>query len=84
MERILEKLLDPAVVWVLIPLVAIVFWGVSSVMRAHRGGSRESEELEQTKAELKALRVRVEALENGQVRGERAIDERSLGIRAAK
>ncbi len=58
--EILERLLNPAIVWVFIPVLAIVFWGITSVIRALHG---VPDGMEETQAELEQLRARVEALE---------------------
>ncbi len=60
MDRVLEKLLDPSVVWVLIPILAIVAWGAIGVARSLRGSPDGGEDL---RAELDQLRARVEELE---------------------
>jgi hypothetical protein len=60
MERILEKLLDPAVVWIIIPVLAILFWGLRSMVQAVRGNPQELETLQ---AEVRDLSERVEKLE---------------------
>jgi hypothetical protein len=62
-DHILEKVLDPSIVWVFIPLLAILFWGLTSMVRALRG---EPEEFEAWKAEMRQLRARVDELERGQ------------------
>jgi len=63
MEHILDKILEPAVVWVVIPVLAIIFWGLTSIIEAIRGKSGEPPEWQ---AELQKLRERVEALERAQ------------------
>ena len=63
MERILEKILEPAVVWVVIPVLAIIFWGLTSIIEALRGKPREPAEWQ---ADLQQLRDRVEKLERAQ------------------
>jgi hypothetical protein len=63
MEQFLDKLLEPTVVWVVIPVLAILFWGLTSVIEALRGKSGESAEWQ---AEMQKLRDRVEALEKAQ------------------
>ena len=57
---ILDRLLQPSIIWVFIPLLAILFWGLTGVIRALRG---EPENSEEWKHELKQLRARVEMLE---------------------
>jgi hypothetical protein len=61
--EILEKMLNPAVVWVFIPLLAILFWGITRIIRTVRG---EPEEFEEWKHELKQLQARVDTLEKAQ------------------
>lgn len=63
MERILDKILEPAVVWVVIPVLAIIFWGLTSIIEAIRGKSGEPEEWQ---AELQKLQSRIETLERAQ------------------
>ena len=63
MEQFLDKLLEPTVVWVVIPVLAILFWGLTSMIEALRGKSGEPAEWQ---AELQKLRERVEALEKAQ------------------
>jgi Na+-transporting methylmalonyl-CoA/oxaloacetate decarboxylase gamma subunit len=58
--EILEKMLNPAVVWVFIPLLAILFWGITRVIRTLRS---EPEDFEEWKNELKQLQARVDTLE---------------------
>jgi hypothetical protein len=65
MERILDRVLDPAIVWVFIPLLAILFWGLNGMLRSLRGVPQEFEEW---KHELRQLRVRVDELEQVQQR----------------
>jgi len=60
MEQIIEQILNPAIVWVLIPLAGVLFWGASSIIRALRGAPADLEEIQ---AELHDLRTRVEELE---------------------
>jgi len=63
MDPIVEKLLHPSIVWVWIPIVAIVFWALKRIIRALRG---EPEEFNEWKDELKQLRHRVDKLEEAQ------------------
>lgn len=58
--EILDKLLKPDIVWVFIPILAILFWGLNSMIRALRG---LPEEFEAWKTELRQLRHRVDELE---------------------
>ena len=60
MPQFLDRLLDPAVVWVLIPLTAIVFCGVNATIRSLRGVPKPSEDW---KAEIEDLRARIDDLE---------------------
>src|SRR5205823_2500829 len=60
MNPIIEKLLHPEIVWVLIPLAAIVFFGAAGIIRALRGVPASTDDVE---AELQDLRRRVEELE---------------------
>ena len=60
---IIEKMLNPAIVWVWIPLVAILVFGAARIIRALRG---EPEDFEEWKAELKKLKERVDKLEQAQ------------------
>lgn len=64
--EILEKMLNPAIVWVFIPLLAILVWGGASIIRALRG---EPEDFEEWKTALKQLQSRVEKLEQAQQSG---------------
>lgn len=61
MDRVLEKLLDPSVVWIVIPVLAIVFWGLHSLAKTMRSGT--SRDYESMQAELQNLQERVEKLE---------------------
>jgi hypothetical protein len=61
--EILDKMLNPAVIWVVIPVLGIVFWGLTSIIYAIRGKTDEPPEW---KADLQNLRTRVEALERAQ------------------
>jgi CHASE3 domain sensor protein len=63
MPQFLDRLLDPSVVWVLIPLTAIVFWGVNATIRSLRGVPKASDDW---KAEVDDLRARVDELERRQ------------------
>jgi hypothetical protein len=67
--EILEKLLKPAIVWVFIPLAAIIFWGAGNIIRALRGVPVDMEEVQ---TELHELRKRVETLEHERVRADAA------------
>jgi hypothetical protein len=60
---IIEKMLNPAIVWVWIPLVAILVFGAARIIRALRG---EPEDFEEWKAALKKLQERVDKLEQAQ------------------
>ena len=71
MEQILDRLLNPAVAWVLIPLAALVFWGIGNIIRALRGGPADMEEVQ---AELHDLRTRGAHLE----RERRALDSEDV------
>jgi hypothetical protein len=53
-EQILDRLLNPAVAWVLIPLAALICWGIGNIIRALRGGPADMEEVQ---AELHDLRM---------------------------
>lgn len=59
--EVLEKLLNPAVVWVFVPVLAILFWGIIGVIRALQG---QPEDFEDWKKELSNLRTRVDKLEH--------------------
>jgi hypothetical protein len=61
--EILERILNPAIVWVFIPILAILLWGITRIIRALRG---EPEDFEEWKNELRRLQARVENLEQGQ------------------
>ena len=37
MEQVLDRILNPAIAWILIPLVALIFWGLGNIIRALRG-----------------------------------------------
>ncbi|HEV3145473.1 MAG TPA: hypothetical protein VGZ47_16390 [Gemmataceae bacterium] len=63
MQRAVEQLLQPEVVWVLIPLIAIAFWGTLQLVRAFR---RAPGDWDEWKAELDDLRTRVNELERRQ------------------
>ena len=65
---ILDRLLSPGVVWVTIPILAIFFWGLASVIRAIRGEPEAKDEPEAWRAEVQQLRARVEELERAQQR----------------
>jgi hypothetical protein len=58
--EIVDKLLRPEIVWVFIPLAPIVFWGITSIIRALRG---EPEEFEEWKKQLRQLQERIQTLE---------------------
>jgi hypothetical protein len=73
MEQILDRVLNPAVAWVLIPLAALVFWGLGNIIRALRGVPGDMEEVQ---AELHDLRTRVEQLE----RERRALDSEKVTV----
>jgi hypothetical protein len=60
MPQFLDRLLDPSVVWVLIPLMAILFWGVNATIRSLRRVPPSSEDW---KADVDDLRARVDELE---------------------
>lgn len=60
MEQILDKVLKPEIVWVFIPLLAILFWGLNGLFRSLRGVPQEFEEW---KTEVRQLRHRVEELD---------------------
>ena len=60
---ILEKLLNPTVIWVVIPVLAIFFWGLTSVIRALRGEPEAKDESDAWRVEIRQLRARVEELE---------------------
>ena len=53
-------MLNPAIVWVFIPLLAILLWGLTRIIRAMRG---EPEDFEEWKSGLKQLQARVDKLE---------------------
>jgi Na+-transporting methylmalonyl-CoA/oxaloacetate decarboxylase gamma subunit len=61
--EIVERLLNPAIVWVFIPILAILLWGITRIIRALRG---EPEDFEEWKNELKQLQARVDKLEQRQ------------------
>ena len=63
---ILDKLLNPTVIWVVIPVLAIFFWGLSSVIRALRGEPEAKDESEAWRVEVQQLRARIEELERAQ------------------
>ena len=58
--EIVERMLNPAIVWVFIPILAILLWGITRIIRALRG---EPEDFEDWKTELKQLQARVDKLE---------------------
>jgi hypothetical protein len=62
MEQVLDRILNPAIAWILIPLVALIFWGLGNIIRALRGVPVDMEEVQ---ADLHDLRKRVEQLERG-------------------
>jgi hypothetical protein len=66
MDSIIDKLLKPEIVWVLIPISAIILFGLSSVIRALRGVPEQHDDVEQWKTEVQQLRQRVDALERAQ------------------
>jgi hypothetical protein len=61
--EVLEKVLNPAVVWVFIPILAILLWGITGIIRALHS---EPEDFEAWKGQLKELLARVEKLEQAQ------------------
>jgi hypothetical protein len=61
--EILDKLLRPEIVWVFIPLAPILFWGLTSVIRALRG---EPEDFGEWTKKLRDLEARVQELERAQ------------------
>jgi hypothetical protein len=61
--EILERILNPAIVWVFIPVLGILFWGITRIIRALRG---EPDDFEEWKNELKQLQARVDKLEQAQ------------------
>ena len=61
--EILERILNPAIVWVFIPVLGILFWGITRIIRALRG---EPDDFEEWKNELKQLQARVDKLEKAQ------------------
>ena len=61
--EILERMLNPAIVWVFIPLLAILLWGLTRIIRAMRG---EPEDFEEWKNELRQLQARMDKLEQAQ------------------
>ena len=61
--EIVERLLNPAIVWVWIPILAILLWGTTRIIRALRG---EPEEFDEWKKELKQLQARMDKLEQTQ------------------
>ncbi len=71
MEHLFERLLNPGVLIFCIPVLAVLFWGVTSVIRAlrHVPEEEEVEDFATWKAELEQLRSRVDRLE--QALGER-------------
>ena len=58
--EIVDKILNPAIVWVFIPILAILVWGITSTIRALRG---EPEDFEEWKKELKDVQSRLAKLE---------------------
>jgi hypothetical protein len=61
--EIVERMLNPAIVWVFIPILAILLWGITRIIRALRG---EPEDFEDWKEDLKQLKARVDKLEQAQ------------------
>jgi hypothetical protein len=61
--EILERILNPAIVWVFIPILAILLWGITRIIRALRG---EPDDFEEWKNQLRRLQARVENLEQAQ------------------
>ena len=58
--EILDKMLNPAVVWVFIPVLALLFWGIHGTIRALRG---DGSDVDECRAEIEQLRQRIESLE---------------------
>ena len=63
MPQFLDRLLTPEIVWVTIPLTAIIFFGLTQMVRSFR---RSTHDFDDWKAELDDLRARVDALERQQ------------------
>ena len=61
--EIVERMLNPAIVWVFIPILAILLWGITRIIHALRG---EPEDFEDWKNDLKQLKARVDKLEQAQ------------------
>jgi hypothetical protein len=61
--EIVERMLNPAIVWVFIPILGILLWGITGIIRALRG---EPEDFEDWKNDLKQLKARVDKLEQAQ------------------
>jgi hypothetical protein len=68
-EYLLDKVLSPSIVWVFIPVLAILFWGLTSVIHALRGTSEETVDL---KTEVRQLRTRMDELERAKQGSEHA------------
>ena len=60
MNILWERILDPGVLALSIPVLAVLLWGLTSVIRALRG---DPEDFEEWKKELDELRARVDELE---------------------
>jgi hypothetical protein len=62
MDPFVDRMLQPQIVWVFIPLLAILLAGLTKMIKVVRGDSVVAEELEQIKAELEQLRAQVHEL----------------------
>lgn len=66
MQSVADNLLDPAVLAMCIPILAVTLWGLSSIIRSLRGAP--AEDLEDLRSEVQDLRSRIEMLEKGKSR----------------
>lgn len=65
MEQAVESIFNPATLALMIPLMAILCWGVISSIKAYRG-MPDTDEIPHLKAEMEKLRARVDQLERAQ------------------
>jgi hypothetical protein len=62
MDPVVERMLQPEIVWVFIPLLAILLAGLTKMVKVVKGGSVNAEAFDQMKAEVEQLRVEVNEL----------------------
>lgn len=62
MDPVIDRMLRPEIVWVFIPLLAILLAGLTKMIKVLRGDAINPEEFDQMKAEVAQLRVDVNEL----------------------